>query len=187
MTMRRQPSLRAAPAVLVGALVAVLLTACGPSNGTGSSGSASSTTQPPATVTVTTTVTAPPTATRPVPTRPVPTTPVRPTIDPSPTTPPPGKDAPAIPRSAQDYGIAFVTAWVKGDRARVTQLGTESAVKDAFATRVDTAPRFQRCEGAAGSSYCTWVGDEYTVQLRILNETASLGQLHAVTEVAFRH
>jgi len=184
MTTRRQLSTHTAPAALAGALVGVLLSACGPSGGAGSTASTSSTTStpPPATVTVTTTVTAPPTATRPVP-----TTPVRPTIDPSPTTPPPGRDAPAIPRSAQDYGIAFVTAWVKGDRARLTQLGTGSAVKAASAARVDTAPRFERCEGAAGSSYCTWVGDEYTLRLRVLNETASLGQPHAVTEVSFRH
>jgi hypothetical protein len=184
MTTRRRLSAHAAPAALAGALAGVLLSACGPSGGAASTASALSTTStpPPATVTVTTTVTARPTATRPVP-----TTPVRPTIDPSPTTPPPGKDAPAVPRSAQDYGIAFVTAWVEGDRARLTQLGTESAVKAASATRVDTAPRFERCEGAAGSSYCTWAGDGYTLQLRILNETASRGQLHAVTEVVFRH
>ena len=184
MTTRHQPTTPAAapalPAVVIAIVLAVLFAGCGPSNGPAST--TSSTTPTPATVTVTTTVTASPTATRPVPTKPT-----RPTIDPSPTTPPPGKDAPAIPRSAQDYGIAFVTAWVKGDRTRATQLGTEAAVKAAFAVRPGATPRFQHCEGAAGSSYCTWEGDEYTLQLRILNETASTGQPHAVTEVAFRH
>jgi hypothetical protein len=177
MTTRRQLS-----TIATAGLVGALLAGCGPFGGGDVPGTDASTTQTPATVTVTTTVPASPTATRPVPTKPT-----RPTIDPSPTTPPPGKDAPAIPRSAQDYGIAFVTAWVKGDRTRATQLGTESAVKDAFATQPGTAPRFDHCEGAAGSSYCTWVGAEYTLQLRIGNDLASRGQPHAVAEVVFRH
>jgi hypothetical protein len=180
MTTRRLRSTTTATASS-SALMVLALAGCGPTDGTDAPAGAGSTTTP-ATVTVTTTVTASPSATRPVPTKPT-----RPTIDPSPTTPPPGKDAPPIPRSAQDYGIAFVTAWVEGDRTRATQLGTGSAVKDAFAAGPGAAPRFQRCEGAAGSSYCTWVGSEYTLQLRILNETASLGQPHAVTEVVFRH
>ena len=186
MTTRHQPTTPATAsalsAVMLAIAIAVVLAGCGPSKGPATTTGTSSTTPTPATITVTTTVTASPTATRPVPTKPT-----RPTIDPSPTTPPPGKDAPAIPRSAQDYGIAFVTAWVKGDRTRATQLGSEAAVKDAFAVRPGVAPRFQHCEGAAGSSYCTWEGDEYTLQLRILNETASTGQPHAVAEVAFRH
>ena len=147
----------------------------GPSPTNTASSSSTTTTDPsPTTVTVTTTVTSSPTTRTP-------------RIDPSPTTPPAAKDAPAIPRSAQDYGTAFVKAWVDRDRTRATQLGTEAAVKAAFASTVDTAPRFVRCEGAAGSSYCTWQGDEYTMQVRLRNEQASTGQPHAVTEVVFQH
>jgi hypothetical protein len=194
MTARRQPttptrpastrpaSARAAlPVTLLTLALGPLLAGCGPLDTT-DTGSDGPTTQTPATVTVTTTVTPSPTATRPVPTKPT-----GPTLDQTPTTPPPGKDAAAIPRSAQDYGIAFVTAWAKGDRSRATQLGTDTAVKAAFATAPGTAPRFDHCEGAAGSSYCTWVGDEYTLQLRIGNDLASRGQLHAVIEVVFKH
>lgn len=138
--------------------------------------STSSTTATPSrtTVTVTTTITTSPTGRRP-------------RIDSSPTTPPSGKDAPAIPRSAQDYGTAFVKAWVDADRPRATQLGTEAAVKVAFGSSVDAMPRFVRCDGAAGSSYCTWEGNEYTMQVRLRNDLASLGQPHAVVEVVFRH
>ncbi len=167
-----------------GVLVVGVLGACGSSGSTTGSGASdamsttTSATPPPATVTVTTTVTATPTPTA---------TTRTPHIDPSPTTPPPAKDAPAIPRSAQDYSTAFVKAWVDGDRTRATQLGTEAAVKAAFASRVDTMPRFVRCDGAAGSSYCTWQGDEYTMQLRLRNDLASVGQPHAVIEVAFAH
>ncbi|WP_406832562.1 hypothetical protein ABEG17_07010 [Pedococcus sp. KACC 23699] len=164
----------------VGVLVVGALGACGSSGSTTGSGGAStalattSSTPTPATVTLTTTVTS--TAT----TR-------KPRIDPSPTTPPPAKDAPAIPRSAQDYSTAFVKAWVDGDRTRATQLGTEAAVKAAFASRVDTMPHFVNCEGAAGSSYCTWQGDEYTMEIRLRNDLAGTGQPHAVIEVAFAH
>ncbi|MEO5983803.1 MAG: hypothetical protein ABIQ13_15990 [Pedococcus sp.] len=161
-----------------GLLALGVLSSCGSDAAVDSSASttpASSTPSPsPPTATVTTTVTATPTSRTPQ-------------IDPSLTTPPPGKDAPAIPRAAQDYGTAFVKAWVERDRTRATQLGTEAAVKAAFASSVATMPRFARCEGAAGSSYCTWEGDEYTMRLRLRNEMASLGQPHAVAEVVFQH
>jgi hypothetical protein len=181
MTSQRMSSVLTATASL---LAVAAVGACGSSapvagsapttTATGTSSSTTSSTPLPTTVTVTTTVTASPTSRTPH-------------IDPSPTTPPPGKDAPAIPRSAQDYGTAFVKAWVDGDRSRATLLGTESAVKSAFASSADAMPRFVRCEGAAGSSYCTWAGDEHTIQLRLGNETASLGQPDAVNEVVFRH
>ncbi len=182
MTSLRPPTVVTATA---GLLALGVLTGCGSSDAVSSSPTTtsttgttttSSTTSPatPATVTVTTTVTASPTSRTPH-------------LDPSITTPPPAKDAPAIPRSAQDYGTAFVKAWVDHDRTRASQLGTEAAVKAAFASTVDTMPRFVRCEGAAGSSYCTFEGDEYTMRLRLRNELASLGQLHAVAEVVFQH
>jgi hypothetical protein len=102
------------------------------------------------------------------------------------TTPPPARDE-VIPRNAQDYGRAFVAAWARRDRARADQLATKSAVAAAFATGVDRAPAFRTCEGAAGSTYCTWEGDEYRVQVRIGNEIASRGERHAVDEVTFTH
>ncbi len=176
------PRTRTVRSVTAGLLAVAVVSSCGSSDPTAGSSSAttptvattSASSTTPATVTVTTTVTASATSRTPQ-------------IDPTLTTPPPGKDAPAIPRSAQDYGTAFVKAWVDRDRTRASQLGTEAAVETAFASTVDTMPRFVRCEGAAGSSYCTFEGDEYTMRVRVRNELASLGQLHAVAEVVFRH
>ena len=179
MTCRRRSTLCASAA---GLLALGVIAGCG-------SGAADDGSPPTATTSATSTptagtVTAEPPTTEPSTTEPSTT---GPKLDLPPTTPPGAKDAPAIPRAAQDYGTAFVTAWVGGDRARATQLGTESAVKAAFASRVEAMPRFVRCEGAAGSSYCTWAGDEYTLQVRLGNELASRGEPHAVTEVVFQH
>ena len=174
MTCRRRSSLCASAA---GLLALGVIAGCG-------SGAADDGSPPTATTSATSTPTAGRVTAEPSTTEPSTTAPK---LDLPPTTPPGAKDAPAIPRAAQDYGTAFVTAWVGGDRARATQLGTESAVKAAFASRVEAMPRFVRCEGAAGSSYCTWAGDEYTMQLRVHNEPASLGEPHAVVEVVFRH
>ena len=174
MTCRRRSSLCASAA---GLLALGVIAGCG-------SGAADDGSPPTATTSATSTPTAGTVTAEPSTTEPSTTAPK---LDLPPTTPPGAKDAPAIPRAAQDYGTAFVTAWVGGDRARATQLGTESAVKAAFANRVEAMPRFVRCEGAAGSSYCTWAGDEYTLQVRLGNELASRGEPHAVTEVVFQH
>jgi hypothetical protein len=105
----------------------------------------------------------------------------------APTTPPPARDPGPIPTDASDYAEAFVTAWAERDRPRADQLATAAVVKTAFASSVPTAPAAKGCEGAAGSTYCTYEGDEYTMTVRVLNEPASQGQPHAVTEVRFGH
>ena len=159
---------------------AALLSACG-STGSGAGGTSSTTsTATPSTVTVTVTPTATSTATSATPSSPgKPNTTM--------TIPPPAKDPVAIPSSPKAYGQAFVTAWVGRDRDDAARLGTTSAVDTAFDSTVKTAPKFTTCEGAAGSSYCTWEGDEYTMTVRILNEAASQRQRHAVSEVKFAH
>jgi hypothetical protein len=102
-------------------------------------------------------------------------------------TPPPAKDPLVIPGTARDYAAAFVRAWVERNRAHLDRLGTPSAVTAATGSTVDQAPTFRSCEGAAGSTYCTWEGVEYTMTVRVLTEKASLRQEHAVTEVRFAH
>ncbi|HEY1133991.1 MAG TPA: hypothetical protein VGE77_05385 [Nocardioides sp.] len=39
------------------------------------------------------------------------------------------------------------------------------------------------CEGAAGSSYCTWNGTNHDIVVRVANEAASAGQEGAISEV----
>ena len=162
--------------------VTALLAACG--TGTGGSGGAaiSTTTVPPVTVTVTQTPTATPSTSLPSTS---PSSPGKPNTTMS--IPPPAKDPVTIPDNPKAYGQAFVTAWVERDQADASRLGTTAAVDTAFGSTVRTAPKFIRCEGAAGSSYCTWEGDEYTMTVRVLNEAASQRQMHAVAEVKFAH
>ena len=168
------------------ALLAVgLLSACGSSAGAGSSdASTTSGTSGPTTPTVTVTVTATPTAT---PTLPSPTLSKPGKPNPAVSTPPPAKDPLVIPDNPQAYAQAFVTAWVDRDRPRAAKLASKTAVDTAFASTVQTAPTFKSCEGAAGSSYCTWEGDEYTMTVRVGNERVAQHQEQAVGEVRFAH
>ena len=160
-----------------------LLGACGGSAGTGSGGSSTTTnTSSPTTPTVTVTVTASATSSLPFPTL---SKPGKPNTTMS--TPPPAKDPLVIPGNPQAYAQAFVAAWVDRDRPRAAKLGTATAVDTAFASTVRTAPTFQRCEGAAGSSYCTWEGDEYTMTLRVGNAMVAQREERAVQEVRFAH
>jgi len=167
-----RPTAALAAAVALGST----LSACAAGPGPGASGS--STTHPDThpTVTVTVTQTAPgprlTTATAP-PTRA--------------STPPPAKDSEPIPGDARAYAGAFVTAWAGRDKPRAEQLATSTVVTTTFASGVPTPPTLKGCEGAAGSSYCTYEGDEYTMTVRVLNEMASRRQPHAVTEVRFGH
>ena len=170
-----------AAAAAAAVAAAVLLSACGSSAGAGSSDSSTTTgASGPATPTVTVTVTATPTL--PAPTLSKPTKP-NPTI----LTPPPAKDPLVLPDSPRAYAQAFVTAWVDRDRPRAARLATASAVDAAFASTVQKSPTFTMCEGAAGSSYCTWQGDEYTMVVRVGNERVAQHQEQAVGEVRFTH
>jgi len=156
-------------AALAGAVVlGAALAACANDPGRGASGS-STTTTPTVTQTVTVTETLPGSTQTAM------------------TTPPPARDPQPIPDNARDYAGAFVTAWAGRDRVRATELATAGVVQTAFASSVPTPPQLKSCEGAAGSSYCTYEGDEYTMTVRVLNEMASQRQPHAVSEVRFGH
>ena len=173
-----------AAALAAAALCATaLLSACGSSAGAGSGDSGSSSgTSGPTTPTVTVTVTATAPSTLPAPTL---SRPGKPGTTMS--TPPPAQDPVVIPDNPQAYAQAFVTAWVDRDRPRAAKLAVASAVDTAFATTVTKAPTFTTCEGAAGSSYCTWQGEEYTMVVRVGNERVAQHQEQAVGEVRFTH
>jgi hypothetical protein len=105
---------------------------------------------------------------------------------PTPTTAPPTtvRGDQAIPTDAESYAEAFVEAWLTGDRATADQLGTDEAVEAIFALEAGDGWALDHCEGAAGSSYCTFTaGGDPTVVVRVGNEAASLGEPDAVTEV----
>jgi hypothetical protein len=154
------------------ALASVLLAGCAPST----DGAAGAGTSPTPTVTVTVTVTPP--------TRPM--TPSSSTTGKPPASPTPGAGQDrTIPTGPQAYTQDFVTAWVQRDRGRAQLLGTTDAVAEAFAHRLPTAPTFARCEGTAGSSYCTYDGKGFTVIVRVLNDASSHAQAHAVIEVRY--
>jgi hypothetical protein len=110
--------------------------------------------------------------------------PTSPTTAPKPT---PTTTTAPLPDNPQAYAKAFVAAWAKDDRDRAEDLGSDAAVESIFSADAPSAPTFGGCEGAAGSTYCRWEGDEYTLTVRVMNEKASTGMEHAVSEADFGH
>src|SRR5690606_2196345 len=93
----------------------------------------------------------------------------------------------AILDSPAAYAEATFDAWLNDDSATVIQLSEPSAAQMLLARspgdeKWTEAPL---CEGAAGSTYCTWSSVDTQLVLRVANEAASLGEPHAVTEAAF--
>ncbi|MDT9595127.1 hypothetical protein RDV89_18715 [Nocardioides zeae] len=91
----------------------------------------------------------------------------------------------ALPTDAQAYAQAFVDAWQAGDRPAAEQLVRDLDDADELFDEDDLrgTPALQGCEGAAGSSYCTFVGDNYQVVVQVGNEAASAGQPGAISDV----
>jgi hypothetical protein len=88
-----------------------------------------------------------------------------------------------FPADAEAYATAAVGAWVAGDTGRLDQLRDPGAA--IFTTlssgNYDKHFTLYACQGAAGSSFCTFyngVGDELV--LRLVNQL--LGQQHAVLD-----
>jgi hypothetical protein len=105
----------------------------------------------------------------------------------SPAVPPPAKDPVGIPDNPRDYAVVFVKAWTDRDTATMRRLATDQAFAQAETSTPRAAPALRGCEGAAGSSYCTFTGDEFTMTVRVANEKASRHLQHAVSEVRFDH
>lgn len=112
---------------------------------------------------------------------------------PTETTEPPteGSSTPAdpndaeIPTEPQAYAQALIDAWLAGDRATAEALVADPDDAEELFDEDDVTgvPEFSRCEGAAGSTYCTWTGTGYEIVIRVGNEAVSLGELGAITDV----
>lgn len=91
--------------------------------------------------------------------------------------------------SPADYAGAAFAAWVEGDQEELEQRA-QPAVAEFLSLRgpgtVDPIPD-PACEGAAGSTYCTWLLAEENIQLqlRVVNQAASEGHPGAVVEAVF--
>lgn len=95
-------------------------------------------------------------------------------------------DGPGIPTDPAAYATALVEAWATGDTATARVLATQEAVDALFAYDPGGPGLWQLegCEGAAGSSYCTFrAGGDPTVVVRVGNEAAAHASPEAVTEV----
>ena len=93
---------------------------------------------------------------------------------------------PTISMGPAPYATAFVEAWASGDRTTAELLGSPDAVDTIFSREGGGSWVLSECEGAAGSSYCTFTaGGDPTVIVRVMNEAAQLAQPHAVAEVRF--
>ena len=91
-----------------------------------------------------------------------------------------------LPTDPQAYATAFVQAWEVGDQTTALELGTQRAVDAIFAFESGGAGSWSlvSCEGAAGSSFCTFTaGGDPTVVVQVGNEAAAQGQPQAVTSV----
>lgn len=89
--------------------------------------------------------------------------------------------------SPERYASTAFAAWRRGDVATLDRYAA-GAVVDLLAARApESAGGWGQpvCEGAAGSTYCTWSRSETQVTLRVANEAASQGLPGAVTFASF--
>lgn len=100
------------------------------------------------------------------------------------TTIPATTTTPAISADPQGYAVALYNAWKAGDRVAASRVASPQAVNQIFAvpyqaqasTRGPVDPySSQGCQGAAGSTICSWqaVGLS-TITMRVRNTTGGL-------------
>jgi len=100
------------------------------------------------------------------------------TTVPAPTTSPP------VNADPQGYAVALYNAWKTGDRVAAAQVASPQAVNLMFATPYQSQPStngpvdpysFQGCQGAAGSTICSWQASGLgTITMRVRNTTGGL-------------
>lgn len=90
-----------------------------------------------------------------------------------------------LPTNAADYAAAAFEAWMGSNQDLLARLMTEESLATLRSITFETgaAWEFERCEGAAGSSYCTWSGPDGTLSFRVANQAAAAGEERAITEV----
>jgi hypothetical protein len=98
----------------------------------------------------------------------------------------PSNPAPSYPSDAETYSKAAVTAYLNHDQTRLGQLNASgSTIFQTLASgNYDRNWALQNCQGAAGSSYCTFynaVGDMLRLQL----SNQLLGAAHAIVGGTF--
>lgn len=93
-----------------------------------------------------------------------------------------------VPDVPAEYARAVFDAWVAGNQPRIEELAVPS-VADLLAARPWSADDGwgdqATCEGAAGSTYCTWTGASAQLTIRVANEQGSGAEPHAATEAVF--
>jgi hypothetical protein len=97
-------------------------------------------------------------------------------------------DAARLPDNPQAYATATFRAWLNGNEARLSRLAAPPVAQFLLARAPESASGWSgpSCEGAAGSTYCSWTRTETEVVVRVANEAASQGQPRAVTEAFFQ-
>src|SRR5690606_13070881 len=90
-----------------------------------------------------------------------------------------------LPTVPDEYASAAFDAWVTGDDAVLERMLAPEALEDLRQVNADPSAdwEFSRCEGAACSSYCEWIGPDGALTFRVANEAASNGEDHAIAEV----
>lgn len=91
--------------------------------------------------------------------------------------------AASLPKNAQDYATAAFDAWVAGDTALLDRLVVDEALETLDLADPSADWQFQRCEGAAGSVYCTWESEEAMLTFRVGSEAVAGGEEDAILEV----
>jgi hypothetical protein len=97
-----------------------------------------------------------------------------------------GPPPPGYPGDPRTYSQSAISAWVNGQTGRLADLTSPGGAVD-FANipgHPDSHWQYYRCDGAAGSQYCTFRngnGDELRLQLR----SDLLGKPHAILDEVF--
>jgi hypothetical protein len=91
------------------------------------------------------------------------------------------------PATPAEYATAIFAAWRGGDQAVVEDLADPTVAEVLGGRAPEAADGWEgpQCEGAAGSTYCSWVRPETQLVLQIANEAASHGEPHAGTGATF--
>jgi hypothetical protein len=104
----------------------------------------------------------------------------------TPTSAAPSTTATTYPATAQTYGEKALAAWGALQVQTLSDLTTSEAQAQINALPIPPNQKwnFQTCDGAAGSTYCSFASnDGDVITLRMVN--ATLGKAHAVAEVKF--
>jgi hypothetical protein len=93
-----------------------------------------------------------------------------------------------LPTNPQAYATATFRAWLRGNETQLSRLAAPPVAQFLLARAPESTRGWSgpECEGAAGSTYCTWTRSETQIVIRVANEAASQGQTHAVTEAFFQ-